>query len=63
MANTNVVVDVPLIAKKARDAGNAEPFQQVVTLPDGSTVTLIIYIFGTPRAPLQGGGSCNGICW
>ncbi len=66
MAAQNVIIDVPLIAKKARDAGNQEPTQIEVALPNGQKINLQIYLFGTPREPIQAGasaGSCNGICW
>ena len=64
MANQKCIIDVPLIAKKAKDQGNPDEFEIEVTLPNGEKIDLVCCLFGTPREPVQAGGdSCNGICW
>ncbi|WP_172717296.1 hypothetical protein [Neorhizobium sp. T6_25] len=63
MANTKCIIDVPLIAKKARDEGNPDQVVVTVTLPDGTKIDLVVFPFGAPREPIQAGDSCNGICW
>lgn len=63
MANTKCIVDVPLIAKKAREQGDKDELTVEVTLPDGSKIDLVCYLFGVPREDMQAGGSCNGVCW
>lgn len=64
MANQKCIIDVPLIAKKAREAGNENEYKVEVALPDGTKVDLICFLFGAPRQEIQaGGGTCNGICW
>lgn len=63
MANQKCVIDVPLIAKKAREQGDKEEITLEVTLPDGKKIDLVCFIFGVPREDMQAGNSCNGVCW
>lgn len=57
------IIDVPLIAKQAKDAGNEDVYIKEVELPNGQKIDLHLYLFGTPREPLQAGNTCNGICF
>jgi len=63
--NQKCVIDVPLIAKKAREAGNDgdQPFEIEVTLPSGEKTDLVVFLYGAPREEIQAGDSCNGVCW
>ncbi|MDA0111950.1 hypothetical protein OH457_01805 [Vibrio sp. 2art] len=65
MSNQKCVIDVPLIAKKIRDAGadDSAPFELEVTLPSGEKTDLVIFLYGAPREDIQAGDSCNGVCW
>lgn len=63
MANQKCVIDVPLIAKKAREQGDKEEVTLEVTLPDGNKIDLVCFMFGAPREEIQAGDSCNGVCW
>ncbi len=62
MSNSKIIVDVPLIAKKAREASNSEPLVVEVELPNGEKVDLHVFLFGTKREDLQSGDT-NGFCW
>ena len=66
MADNKCVIDVPLIAKKIREAGAnpGDPFEVEFTLPSGEKLDLVIFLYGAPRAEVQAGaGDTNGICW
>lgn len=63
MADQKCIVDVPLIAKKAKETGQEDVYITEVELPDGTKFDLQVYIFGTPREEIQAGATCNGVCW
>lgn len=64
MASQRCLIDVPLIAKMAKAAGDKEEITVEIVLPNGVAIDLVLLIFGAPREERQAGAeTCQGVCW